>query len=91
MHKGYKWLEVSSGRVYNSRDVIFNEEVFSFTELHSSAGGCLQAEINLLHTHLLPSSHVDPRGANYTDESLLQNNLIPVSNGENSREFGVQM
>jgi hypothetical protein len=55
MHKGYKWLEVLSGRVYNSRDVIFDEEVFSFTELHSSAGGCLQAEINLLHTHLLPS------------------------------------
>jgi hypothetical protein len=30
MHKGYKCLEASTSRVYISRDVIFDEEVFPF-------------------------------------------------------------
>jgi hypothetical protein len=91
MHKGYKCLEISSRRVYISRDVIFNEEVFPFTKLHSNAGARLQAEINLLPTHILPSSNVATRGANSTDDPLLQNNLTPVSNGAICGEFGVQM
>jgi hypothetical protein len=35
MHKGYKCLDVSSGRVYVSRDVTFDENIFPFSHLHS--------------------------------------------------------
>jgi hypothetical protein len=41
-HKGYKCLEVSSGRVFVSRDGIFDEQVFPFMELHSNAGPTLE-------------------------------------------------
>jgi hypothetical protein len=54
-HKGYKCLEVSSGWVYASRDIIFDEGVFSFMELHSNVGARLRDEINLLPGHLVPS------------------------------------
>jgi hypothetical protein len=91
MHKGYKCLEVSSGWVYISRDIIFDEEVFPFTELYLNVGARLQAEINLLPTQFIPSSNVGPRGANYRDDPLLQTNLTPVINGENSGEIGAQM
>lgn len=37
-HKGYKCLDIYTGRVYISRDVIFEEAIFPFTHLHSSAG-----------------------------------------------------
>jgi hypothetical protein len=30
MHKGYKRLDISTGRIYISRDVIFDESVFPF-------------------------------------------------------------
>jgi histone deacetylase 1/2 len=38
MHKGFKCLEISSGRVYVSRDVVFDETEFPFSKLHSNAG-----------------------------------------------------
>jgi hypothetical protein len=88
MHKGYKILEVTSGWVYISKDVIFDEGVFPFTELHSNAGARLHAEINLLPSHLLPLSNIDPRGQNNIVDLLLQNGLTPVSNYENFGEFG---
>jgi hypothetical protein len=28
MHKGYKCLDVANGRVYISRDVVFDESIF---------------------------------------------------------------
>jgi hypothetical protein len=52
MHKGYKCLEVSTGRVYISHDVIFDEEVFPFAMLHPSAGVHLRSEIYRLHPTL---------------------------------------
>jgi hypothetical protein len=45
MHKGYKCLDISTGRVYISRDVIFDEEIFPFSELHENAGARLRAEL----------------------------------------------
>jgi hypothetical protein len=54
MHKGYKWLEVSTGIIYVSCDVIFDEEGFPFSELNSNAGARLRSEIALLHPTLLP-------------------------------------
>jgi histone deacetylase 1/2 len=38
MHKGYKCLDVSTGRIYISRDVVFDEQVFPFAALHPNAG-----------------------------------------------------
>jgi hypothetical protein len=55
MHKGFKCLDISSGRIYISRDVTFDEQVFPFGELHANAGARLRAEIELL-----PSTLVDP-------------------------------
>lgn len=52
-HKGFKCLDPSSGRVYVSLDVIFDESVFPFQSLHENAGRCLSAEIDLLPQSLL--------------------------------------
>jgi histone deacetylase 1/2 len=56
MQEGFKCLEISSGRVYISRDVVFDETKFPFSKLHSNAGARLRAEISLLPQHLLNSS-----------------------------------
>jgi hypothetical protein len=53
LHKGFKCLEPSSGRVYISRDVVFDEIVFPFNELHPNAGARLRQEILLLPNDLL--------------------------------------
>jgi histone deacetylase 1/2 len=53
MHKGFKCLEISSGRVYVSRDVVFDETEFPFSKLHSNAGARLREEISLLPFNLL--------------------------------------
>jgi hypothetical protein len=37
IHKGYKCLDVTSGRVYISRDVIFDEGLFPFTKCHHTS------------------------------------------------------
>jgi hypothetical protein len=47
MHKGYKCLDISTGRIYTSRDVIFDENIFPFSELHSTAGARYTADILL--------------------------------------------
>jgi hypothetical protein len=39
--------------MYISRDVVFEEDVFPFAELHSNAGARLRAGINLLPSILL--------------------------------------
>jgi hypothetical protein len=55
LHKGYKFLDVPSGRVYISRDLIFDESVFPFLKLNPNAGAQLKNEIMLLHPTLIPS------------------------------------
>jgi hypothetical protein len=55
MHKGYRCLEPNTGRVYISRDVIFDEQVFPFEDLHENAGAKLRQEILILPSNLLPS------------------------------------
>jgi hypothetical protein len=47
MHKGFKCLDVSKGRIYISHDVIFDENVFPFTSLHPSVGIRYQSKILL--------------------------------------------
>lgn len=52
LHKGFKCLDVKTGRVYISRDVVFDENVFPLTKLHPHAGSRLASEILLLPPHL---------------------------------------
>jgi len=68
-HKGFKCLEPSSGRVYISRDVVFDEAVFPFSELHENASARLRKEILLLPDHLLP------RGMDRTDPITANTNV----------------
>jgi hypothetical protein len=51
IHKGFKCLDVATGRVYISRDVVFDETVYPFTKLNPNAGARLRDEILLLPTH----------------------------------------
>jgi hypothetical protein len=65
MNKGFKCLDLSTGRIYISRDVIFDENVFPFSKLQSNAGPKLRSEISLLPQFLTnPSS---PRGESDTN------------------------
>jgi hypothetical protein len=47
-HKGFKCLDPSIERVYISRDVVFDEQVFPFSQLHPNVGAQLRAEVDLL-------------------------------------------
>jgi histone deacetylase 1/2 len=55
-HKGFKCLDPSEGRIYISRDVVFDEHVFPFAQLHPNAGALLRAELAVLPYILLNSS-----------------------------------
>ena len=48
LHKGFKCLDLSIGRVYISRDVIFDEHLFPFAKLHPNAGALLRKELAVL-------------------------------------------
>jgi hypothetical protein len=71
--------------IYISRDVVFDETVFSFAELHSNAGARLRTEINLLPSTLLPSSNFDNREHCQTADLLLPNNPTIATNVEPSQ------
>ena len=55
LHKGFKCLDPTTGRIYISRDVVFDEEVFPFASMHSNAGARLRNEISLLPVNIAPS------------------------------------
>jgi hypothetical protein len=75
-HKGFKCLEPKSGRVYISRDVIFDETVFPFETMHPDARARLRKEILLLPEYLLSSDRggVDCTDSNATND-FIQTNL----------------
>lgn len=76
LHKGYKCLEVKTGRVYISRDVVFDETVFPFTKLHPNVGARLRAEVSLLPESLLRPSI---RGDDHTfDSPVISNTNVPL-------------
>jgi hypothetical protein len=52
MHKGFKCLDIPTGRRYISRDVVFDEHLFPFAELHKNTGARLKSEIELLSPSL---------------------------------------
>jgi hypothetical protein len=77
LHRGVKCLDVSTGRIYISRDVVFDENVFPFAPLHPNAGAILRKEILLLREGVQNlDDHVSP--------------IVPVTNvlqeGEVSEE-----
>ena len=67
-HKGVKCLDVSTGRIYISRDVVFDETVFPFASLHPNAGALLRKEISLLPESLKNPSSFDHGGDNNCDD-----------------------
>jgi hypothetical protein len=69
MHKGFKCLDLSIGRIYISRDVIFHESVFPFASLHSNADACYHADILL-------TPHGNNEAANLTNDHTMS--LFPV-------------
>jgi hypothetical protein len=74
MHKGFKCLEISTGCIYIYRDVIFDESVFPFSSLHSTAGARYHSDI-LLDP---PTTSGDNTFTNVTNVSTLP--IMSVSN-----------
>jgi hypothetical protein len=68
-HKGVKCLEVATGRVYASRDVVFDDAVFPFQNLHPNVGALLRNEILLLDPSLLNFE----QGGDNTNDSHVAN------------------
>jgi hypothetical protein len=52
MHKGVKCLDVQTGRIYITRDVMFDETVFPFQSLHPNVSALLCKEILLLSENM---------------------------------------
>lgn len=92
IHKGVKCLDVSTGRVYISRDVVFDESVFPFESLHPNAGAILRKEILLLPSNLW---NFEQGGDNCTDQNDDSTSSGIVSMpvqvpGDNSAENGME-
>lgn len=51
IHKGFKCLDITTGRIYISRDVVFDEDVFPFASLHNNVGARLREEILSHHRY----------------------------------------
>jgi transposase InsO family protein len=79
IHKGFKCLDINSGRIYISRDVIFDETIFPFSKLHANAGMRLRSEILLLPKHLLNPNQFDHGGENMDDPIVANTQLNPAN------------
>ena len=83
LHKGFKCLEPSTGRIYISRDV-FDEIVYPFAQLHPNAGALLRRELDLL-LDVLKNLSCDFGSAQIYDQCLV--NFDPTNVVSSS--FGV--
>jgi len=71
LHKGFNCLDVAEGRVYISRDVVFDETVFPFSKLHPNAGVRLRSKILLIPSSLRnPSDGYDNSSDHLGNDSL---------------------
>lgn len=89
LHKGFKCLDVSGGRIYISRDVVFDETVYPFSKLNPNAGARLRSEILLLPLQIQPSTTpgLPSQGDEFIDDSNNDVHVIPAStNGSGSSE-----
>jgi histone deacetylase 1/2 len=85
LHKGFKCLDITEGRVYISRDVVFDEDVYPFASLHSNVGARLRSEILLLSPTLLnPSTFGDNNTLDSTSNDSLHTNSTcePAENSD---------
>jgi hypothetical protein len=81
LHKGYKCLDVPSGWVYISRDVIFDETVFPFLELNPNAGAQLKNDGMLLHPTLIPPTTPQEDAAeNHVNDSHMHADVFYETN-----------
>jgi histone deacetylase 1/2 len=92
-YKGFKCPDISTGRIYISRDVVFDEENFPFASLHENAGARLRQEISLLPEHLLS---INQGGVCSNDRYLSNTNTNPhdhenaVIDGQEIEEVDLQ-
>jgi len=84
LHKGFKCLDIPSGRVYVSRDVIFDETIFPFSKLHQNAGARLCSEISLL------PNPITNHGGEQTDDHVSDFHIISNETGEVLAENSAQ-
>jgi hypothetical protein len=77
-HKGVKCLDTKTGRVYISRDVVFDENIFPFATMHPNAGTRLRQEILLLPQDSSTPLH---DGDAYTDDPMTVP-MIPVATNQ---------
>ena len=82
LHKGYKCLDPTQGRVYISRDVVFDETIFPFASMHPNAGACLRAELSVLPDILLNPS------ANFGDVNVHDQSLSSPVTTNATQSFG---
>ena len=79
MHKGYKCLHITSGRIYISRDVVFDETIFPYSEIQPARDSETLLDIPSpppLHTphDFYGSGSVETGGA-----PVCQGRVIPIS------------
>jgi hypothetical protein len=90
MHKGFKCLDVGAGRVYISRDVVFDESVYPFSKLNTNAGVRLRSEVLLLPNHI-QSNNLPTPGVKLIDCSNINAHVIlvtanaPLSSGQTAK------
>jgi hypothetical protein len=77
MHKGFKCLDISTGRIYISLDVIFDESVFPFASLNSNAGACYTSDVLLIPSST-PGDNIFTNESNDPIISVLPFPDIPV-------------
>jgi hypothetical protein len=78
-HKGYNCFDHTIGRIYISRDVVFDEHVFSFAKQRPDI---TQTPQNSHHPIIL---HVLTRDTQYSENSLIQGLTEPVVDNVNMR------
>ena len=91
MHKGFKCLDISEGQVYISREVVFDETIYPFAQLHPNAGARLRVELSLLPNILLNpiASFGDAKLLDQCDVSMSTNGVqdagtVAIETGENN-------
>jgi hypothetical protein len=90
LHKGFKCLDIAFGRIYISRDVVFDESIFPFSKLNPNAGARLRSELLLLPQDLLNPSTLGSVQIHDNSVNILSNeatNIVSSLQEENSQNL----